>query len=168
MLLAFGCCLTLACSDSRCNATNCAALTNCAVRLQGSIDGTCAALLPNGAANDLAAELDAGIDFCIQACNANNAGALVQCVAQSFPGDACHDLFLDGGNQQTAVMTACIPDAGSSCGTSCQSCQTQCGQTDQACVQGCVDAGGGFGTCNSCDFNCNQQNVACVSKCPSN
>ena len=163
-----------ACSDSRCNPQNCQLALSCHLELVGATNGTC---FVNSSFESFLVS-DAGqaavSQYCVDACNANNAGGSLQCLSQNFPGTSCstiqQDSFADGGNTNAfldAFQATCEAGDAGSCGAQCTSCQQQCFQTDQSCNGSCFDAGTAS-TCLTCNYNCNQQMVQCQAKCPTN
>ncbi len=152
-------------SDPACNASNCQALIEgCHSILPGETDTTCLNLIVDQDA--LAEWSDAGFQSCIDACNEDQQGALLSCVAQKFPGNTCVQIALDGGDETDAVGAACLPPPGA-CDASCLSCRAQCGQAQQACNLGCAD-GGAWSACLACNLDCNQQLVKCEGACSGN
>jgi hypothetical protein len=149
-------------TDARCSTQNCMALGECHLRLFGSADEIC-----------VAAAIDAGYDvsaaylqYCADACVANDAGALLQCLGQNFSGNTCAEIELDAGSdaELAAIVAACgAADAGP-CGSNCVSCQQQCDQSNHSCNASCPLADAG--ACYACNYECNQQDVACYAACP--
>jgi hypothetical protein len=149
-------------SDSRCNLQNCQAMLNCHVTLQGA-----GSLVGCATSFQTADFYDAGLDACIQACNAQGNGAILACVAANFPGNTCLDVTLDGGMTFNAIEQTCGSDAGPACGPNCMTCETACGQTESTCETNCGSAADA-GACFACGFECGQASVACSQACPTN
>jgi hypothetical protein len=165
-----------ACSgDSRCNVQNAQLALGCHLAPRGGSDGICF----DSAAFTAYLRSDAGQaaiwqDF-VDACNAANAGAVIQCISQNFPGDSCpilqEELILDGGGLNAlgaAVLARCegLNMGSGSCGAQCDACLTQCNRAKFDCNLSCLDAGSGD-VCLSCNFSCNQQQIHCSGACPS-
>jgi len=139
--------------DPRCNQTNCEALAACPAVLEGTPRDPyrCGSFLSP-------AEY---VEYCEEACQANDAGALLQCVATSF-GSNC--LLSDGGRATfNDVTAACDGDGGTpACGTNCMSCRLSCNRIWANCNLACPDAG----VCFDCEYQCSQAFVGCNSGCP--
>jgi hypothetical protein len=167
-----------ACSgDSRCNVQNLQLALACHVEPAGVPDGICfdsAAFTPYLRSD--AGQAAIWQDF-VDACNAANAGAVLQCISQNFPGDSCpilqQEIILDGGGLDvlgTAVLAKCgslnMNMGSGSCGAQCNACLTQCNRAKFDCDLSCLDAGSAD-VCLSCNFSCNQQLIHCANACPS-
>jgi hypothetical protein len=152
-------------ADERCSTQNCMTLMlNCHLRLEGSPDTTCVAAAVDAGYDTV----DAVLQYCTDACVAANLGALVQCIAQNFPGNTCQDINLDAGGagELAAIVAVCGGNDAGPCGSSCASCQQQCDQADSSCNALCPlsDAG----ACFACNYDCNQRNLTCLAACPTN
>ncbi len=168
--------ITCSGGDSRCNVQDCQLASTCGLMPVGMPEGICfesATFTPYLRSDAGQAEI---WQYCVDACDAANAGPILQCISQDFPGDTCpmlqQDIILDGGGLSAvpdAVLARCEGlDAGSgSCGAQCNACLTQCNEAKFGCEEGCLDAGVAD-LCLSCDYGCSQQWVRCLSACPSN
>ena len=160
--LALGGILVLAgCSsspDSRCSAANCQKLYDCHLGLEGapSNPGVCS----------LQDFLDAELSLCVKACEADNQGEILGCVASKF-GASCPEP--DGGyatiGEIEAACTGGISDGGGvTCGPNCQACGANCSTQETACPSTCADAG----SCIDCEYDCAQTSRSCFLGCPTN
>lgn len=146
-----------ACSDPRCSVANCQVLHDCFLSFEDEPQepqlcgdaGTKAALLT----------------YCAQACDAQNVGAFLGCVATNF-GSSCP--LPDGGfPTENEILDACapgIPDGGPACGPKCQACNNMCDSDNQLCNETCPDAG----VCLDCEDQCSHLTESCLQTCPTN
>jgi hypothetical protein len=95
--------------------------------------------------------------YCVEACEANDNGALLDCIATQF-GAACTSTQPPS---LAVIAAACVGDAGP-CGTDCTSCRAACQATWVGCNFGCGDAG----VCLDCEYQCSQTQVSCDGLCP--
>ncbi len=145
--------------DPRCSVANCEALLQCGFGLAGQpFNQVCMLLALDGG---LAALQAINTRYCIEACQADDAGALVACVA-SFQG-ACADAGAMARQVAEGVFAVCSPyvDAGSAD----QACVASCGQTVDSCSNACP-TDNGQDACFSCAYQCGQNYVQCAGGCP--
>ena len=146
-------------SDPRCSTANCEVLLTCGLDLSGAPSpGACYAL-----------EFDAGwavmhtltVQYCVEACQADSAGGLVECVIQY--ADACADAGMNFREVAQNIVLACTPDAGPS--DAGAACITQCDQARGPCEDACA-FDGGLDSCLSCSYDCEQAAEQCFNACP--
>jgi hypothetical protein len=146
-------------TDPRCSEANCGILLDCDLFLEGQPFNTgCFQLASNAGVSR-----SINVKYCVEACQANDAGGLVECVAQ-FDA-AC----LDAGTQFLEVAmninALCSPDSGVPTATQ-QACNDQCLQNWEACSNPCADnLDAGVDACFSCAYSCSQTIVQCNSAC---
>jgi hypothetical protein len=169
--------LTACSGDSRCNVQNLQLAFACHVEPAGTPEGICfdsAAFTPYLRSDAGQAAIWQDV---VDACDAANGGAAIQCISQNFPGDTCpilqQELILDGGGPNAlgmAVLARCegldVNVGSGTCGAQCNACLTQCNLAKFDCEEGCLDAGAAE-VCLSCDFSCSQQQIHCFNGCPS-
>jgi len=164
---------TVACKSSddiRCNAQNCSTLTGCGLALVGSGDiGYCSAQIQDAGTSFDAS--GAASQLCVNACNENSQGALLNCVATNFAGDTCAEILDGGGQPQLSVEAACeTPPAApppAACESNCMACQSTCLQTQRTCDVACQGSSGAA-ACFSCVYSCGQNRFSCYAACPTN
>jgi hypothetical protein len=161
VLLAIG---LLACSksDPRCSKVNCEAILTCSIWLFPTLP--CGSL-PLGGQSEASIQ-DEAMQGCVDVCNEQGSGPFVQCVADKFPGTACTDIFLDGGNRFATVVTTCAGGDAGPCGPNCLKCSSACGDTTTTCNASCLKAGT-LGACVACNTDCGKQWTQCNQGCPS-
>jgi hypothetical protein len=152
-LLATGC---LSVVDPRCSTDNCQTLAECRVTVEG---------VPREPALALCGDydVDALLQLCVDACEADGAGAAVQCVASNF-GASC--VKTNGSLPTFSQIDALCGSPSPSCGPNCTSCSDACATTESTCDQRC--AGAADGGCLECEYQCSQQGLSCTNACPTN
>jgi hypothetical protein len=134
-------------ADVGCTASNCDVLSSCGLALEGEPRA-----LP------VCGVLGNAVDsYCVKACEASGAGAILDCVASQF-AEAC---AAASPPPPSEIRAACIGDAGP-CGANCMTCQDGCQAAWIACNLGCGDAG----VCLDCEYQCSQAQVRCDQLCP--
>lgn len=142
--------------DPRCSVENCHALLQCALMLQGAPFSTgCLSLAQETGVTSTINE-----QYCVEACQTNAQGPVVDCVAQ-FAG-ACADAGLELHTVAENAVAACTPDAGPT--PAQQACYSQCATTSEACSNLCpLDTG--VDACYACAYPCAQARVQCNNGC---
>jgi len=96
--------------------------------------------------------------YCVEACQADGAETLVDCLATHF-GQDCETA--DGGQPSFMEIEAACDTDGGPCGQSCMGCRTTCDGEWFTCNQGCPDAG----ACLDCEYQCSQTLLGCQHSC---
>ncbi len=148
-------------SDSRCSLANCTALLACHLELAGQPQNLGQCVQDNAFTSAVGMQLQS---YCPEACEADNQGAIVACVAAHF-GNGCQ--LPDGGGPVPSdiVEATCVSQLATPCGPNCQSCLTKCQSGFNSCQTACptTDAT----SCLDCGYSCNQEwGIRCVNDCP--